>query len=75
MTDDLPGQMTSDRYTEIVTQRNELAAGNEALMRINTTLQTLVQCSESEKRRLEKEIRDLKATLSQSHANGGTWPV
>ena len=24
---------------------------------------------------LLRQIRDLKATLSESHANGGTWPV
>ena len=26
-------------------------------------------------KRLEKEVRDLKATLEESASNGGTWPV
>jgi len=30
---------------------------------------------EEENAKLRKELRDLKATLDESAANGGTWPV
>lgn len=33
------------------------------------------QALRAESDRLRKEIRDLQATLSESAANGGTWPV
>ena len=29
----------------------------------------------NENERLRKKLRDLEATLSESAANGGTWPV
>lgn len=108
MTDDLPGQltfddMTADRYTELVAQRNELAQENWALQETVSTLLAKNQSYQDEieslaseygqlvsennnwrkmqtdeaikNRRLEKEIRDLKATLDASQAHDGQWLV
>lgn len=73
MTDDLPGQltfddMTADRYTELVTHRNQLAAENEALRKLRAD-EAIIN------RRLTKELRDLKATLDASQAHDGQWLV
>lgn len=47
----------------------------ERLTEKNAQLRKLQTDEAIKNRRLEKELRDLKATLGESAANGGTWLV
>ena len=76
--DDVPGQM----LLEVRCGRGfgktytlQLEEENAKLREEITALRKLQTDEAIKNRRLEKEIRDLKATLSESAANGGTWPV
>lgn len=68
---DVPGQQLLPLIGTVL----DLDAENQALRAENAQLRKLQTDEAIKNRRLEKEIRDLKATLSESAANGGTWPV
>lgn len=55
-------------YGKLEVEIDKLEATNEALRKLQTD-------EAIKNRRLEKEIRDLQATLDQSAEHGGTWPV
>lgn len=68
---DAPGQQLLPLISctlQLDAENQALRAENQALREENEALQETVST-------LLRQIRDLKATLDESAANGGSWPV
>ena len=76
MTEDVPGQIyiedeASAWFETIAKTQSE----NERLAKENESLRKMLADESIIRRRREKEIRDLKATLDASQAHHGQWLV